>query len=94
MNWLGYGAAGLVALFVSGAGYALITDYSAMATKIAEMQREANLNEGRLASYKRMIDRRDAAINASQCKAQIEFWVKNPDDVPKPFDPFNTNRGR
>ena len=80
--------AGLVMLFVGGAGYALVTNVRDQATTIAEMQRAKDLSEGRLASFRRMVDRRDAAISASQCKAQIEFWIKNPDDVPKPFKPF------
>lgn len=53
------------------------------------VQRQMDLVMARERSHIRMIERRDAAINASTCKTQINRWIKNPDEVPQPFNPFN-----
>lgn len=70
-------------------GYGFVHNYKEMAGQIVTLQRDLALRDGREASQRRMIDRRDAAIAASQCAAQIQKWVKNPDDIPVPFNPFN-----
>lgn len=89
MNLLYYGGLAALAIFLFGAGYSLVSSNADMATQIANYEHDAALKDARLTSYKRMIDRRDAAIDASECKAQIRKWVSNPDSLPKPFAPFN-----
>lgn len=70
-------------------GYGFVSNYRDMAGQIVTLQRDLNLRDSREASFRRMIDRRDAAIGASQCAAQIQKWVKNPDSIPVPFSPFD-----
>ena len=82
-----------VALFCIGAGYTLVTDYRDMNTQLVAAKAEVAKRDGRLASYERMVARRDAAIDASKCKPQIREWVKNPDNIPVPFNPFNQLSG-
>lgn len=84
-----YYAVGAIAIFLFGAGYSLVSSNRDQATQIANYEHDVALKDARLVSYKRMIDRRDAAIAASTCKAKITYWVSHPDDLPKPFDPFN-----
>jgi len=94
LNWwqtIKYGGIALLVIFVATFGWAFVNNYSKMATEIAELKAELKKYDGRLASYKRMIERRDAAIDASTCKAQIKRWVSNPDEVPQKFDPFNNS---
>lgn len=57
--------------------------------ELSGTQRQLDLIKSRDESYKRMIARRDAAIDASTCKQKIRWWVSHPDDIPVPFDPFN-----
>lgn len=77
-----------VVLFFGFMGKTFVTDYRDMSAKIERLEHAAKLTDGKLASYQRMIARRDAAIDASNCKAQIDYWVRNPDDVPGKFEPF------
>ncbi len=86
---LKFGVPMLVALFVWGAGQTYVKTYNANIQKVVELQREVDKRDGRLASYLRMIERRDAAIKASKCAPQIDKWVRNPEEIPKPFEPFN-----
>lgn len=65
------------------------------AMQIANLKNEVRLKDARLVSNRRQIERRDAAIKASNCSKEIEFWVRNPDHVPTKFDPFtNSPLGR
>jgi len=91
-TWLRLGglAVGAIALwFAYGWGVEVIGSYRSMASEIALLKRDKALIESRVASYKTLMARRDAAIEASKCKAQIQYWVKNPDEIPTKFDPFN-----
>lgn len=83
-----YGGLAAVVLFFGFMGKTFVTDYHDMSVKIERLEHAAELVDRRTDSYKRMIDRRDAAIEASACKAQIKIWLRNPDDIPKPFQPF------
>lgn len=80
-------AAGLLLLWSWGSAW--LGDYRELVEQLAAVRREKSLDDGRIASYRRMIDRRDAAIDASRCKAQIKEWVSHPENLPVPFDPFN-----
>lgn len=80
--------------FLYGWGSQVVANYGAMAAKIERLQRDAALRETRLASRQTMIERRDAAIDASKCKAQIRAWIKDPDMLPGfRKDPFTPNAG-
>lgn len=81
--------AGLAIWFAYGWGSQIISNYTEMPRRIERLERDKALITSRVASYKTLLARRDAAITASACKAQIERWVKNPDEIPTPFDPFN-----
>lgn len=91
---LGLGAIALAAWFAYGWGLEVISNYGEMAAKIQKLERDKVLIESRVASYKTLMARRDAAIEASQCKTQIERWVKNPDEIPTKWDPFNQLNNR
>lgn len=83
------GLSAIALYFAYGWGKQVIDNYSGMAAKIATLERDKRNIESRVASYQTLLARRDAAIAASKCKVQIETWVKNPDTIPTPFDPFN-----
>lgn len=85
LNWIVVA----VLAFVASAGYTFVTGYRDQASTISQLQHDVAMKDARLVSYKRMIDRRDDAINASKCTVQIKQWVSNPDLLPKKFDPFN-----
>lgn len=55
--------------------------------RIKELERKNELAEAKITAYMRAQERRDAAIKASPCKAQIEFWIKNPDNLPGTWNP-------
>lgn len=87
---LGLTAALLIGLwFAYGWGSQIITNYGAMQAKITKLERDNTLIESRVASYKTLMARRDAAIEASSCKDSIQRMIKNPDTIPTPWDPFN-----
>lgn len=88
MAWL-YLIPVVVVAFFGSMGWNFVTKYQQMSGQIVTLQHDIDLRDGREASFRRMLDRRDAAINASKCKVQIQNWVKNPDNIPKPFNPFN-----
>lgn len=67
----------------------VITRYTNMSGEITALTKENKLLKSRLDSYNLRISRRDDAINASKCKDQINKWVRHPDDIPQPFNPFN-----
>lgn len=79
-----------IMVFIGGVGVTLVTGYGDQREAITKLRHEATLSDHRVASYKRMIDRRDAAIEASACKARIQYWLKNPSDIPQPFKPFGS----
>lgn len=87
-----FGAAGLAIWFAYGWGHQIIANYTEMPRRIERLERDKALISTRIASYKTLLARRDAAIAASNCKVQIERWVKNPDEIPTKFDPFNQLR--
>lgn len=78
--------------FLYGWGHQVIENYTEMPKTIERLGRDKALLESRVKSYQTLMARRDAAIEASQCKAQIQHWVKNPDEIPTKFDPFNQLR--
>ena len=82
----------LAVWFAYGWGSQIITNYTEMPKKIERLERDKRLIESRVASYRTLMARRDAAIEASNCKDVIKGWVKNPDTMPTKFDPFNQLR--
>ncbi len=78
-----------ILVFLGGFGWNFVTSIKDQAATITQLQHQVDLDKGTLDSYKRMVDRRDAAIKASKCSVQIAAWVKNPDSIPVPFNPFN-----
>lgn len=81
---------GVVAYFVvSGMG----SQIASQATTISELKRTLEQRDAKLLAEAGRIDRRDRAISASKCKAQIEDWIRHPEKVPDPFDPFTKNSG-
>lgn len=78
-----------IAWFAYGWGLQVIGTYNDNIAKIERLERNNRLIESRVKSYMTLIARRDAAIAASKCKAQIEHWLKNPDEIPTKFNPFN-----
>lgn len=85
---------GLIGLFVAGGGWSIVSNYTGMSGTIAELKRDKDLLDARLAAYQRMLDRRNAAINASKCAPEINDWVRNPDKLPRPFKPFEQDAPR
>jgi hypothetical protein len=83
------GAAILAVIF--GLGWTAIKVFPASlidaGAKIKELERKNELAESKIAAYMRAQERRDAAIKASPCKGQIEFWIKNPDNLPGTWNP-------
>lgn len=91
---LGIAAALLVAgWFVYGWGIEVINHYNALQIQNTTLKRDKALIESRVASYQTLLARRDAAIAASQCKAQIQYYIKNPERIPNLKDAFRTNEG-
>lgn len=88
-----YAIIAAVMVFIGGVGYSLVTGYGGQATKLSELTHQNDLMEKRLTSYKRMIDRRDAAIEASVCKVRIKYLISHPDEIPAKFAPFDTRTG-
>lgn len=80
------------ALMIVGVGtfaWSYVHEYRAMAEEIVVLKSTVAKYDGRLASYHRMIERRDSAINAlpDTYRAKVEYWLRHPDHIPKPFDP-------
>ena len=94
ITFIPYIVLGFVGLFVAGGGWSIVSNYTGMSGKIATLQHDKDLLDARLASYQRMLDRRNAAINASKCSPEINDWVRNPDKLPKPFRPFEPDAPR
>ena len=88
MPWMFAGF--MIVLVAAGTfGWSWVDTYQKNLVALTQCEHSSMLFKQREASYKQRIERRDDAINASQCKAQINHWVRNPDEIPKPFDPFN-----
>lgn len=90
---LGLGVGAIALWFVYGWGSQIIENYTEMPKKIERLERDKALIESRVESYKTLLARRDAAINASRCREQIKKWVKDPDSIPNTSDPFKINGG-
>jgi len=91
MWWLALKILGPVVIvgLIYGWGSDVINRYSEMPKRIEQLERDKSLIESRVASLRTLMARRDAAIEASKCKAQIKDWIRNPDKIPTAFDPFN-----
>lgn len=83
---------GLAIWFAYGWGHQIIENYGAMQHEITTLKRDKALIESRVTSYQTLLARRDAAIEASTCKDRIQYLIKNPDQIPTKFDPFNQLR--
>lgn len=83
-------ALGLAAVFAYGFGRSYVTDYRDAVEKATRLERQLSLAESREASLRGMIDRREQAINYSQCKDKIWYWIRNPEKMPSPIPkPFS-----
>lgn len=82
-------AALFMAYLVYGWGANIVNTYNNNIARVTELERDNKRIESRVASLRTLIARRDAAIAASKCSAQIGRWLKNPDEIPTKFDPFN-----
>ena len=85
----GLAGLGIVVWFAYGTVQSVIDRYSNMASQNESLSHTNSLLTSRLASYNLRIERRDEAIQASKCAVQIDHWVHHPDEIPKPFSPFN-----
>jgi hypothetical protein len=79
---------GLGVIYAGSAGYQVVQNYTNLSGQIEKLQDEKRLWEGRENSHKRMIERRDAAIEASKCSVVIKEWIRKPDSIPEKFAPF------
>lgn len=79
---------GLVAFFGWTAIKAFPAQLVEAGQRIKALEKKNELAEAKIRAYMRAQERRDAAIKASPCKAQIERWMKNPDSLPGQFKPF------
>lgn len=59
------------------------------AARIVELEREVTKRDSKLFAEAGRIERRDRAISNSKCKVDIENWIRHPELMPEPFDPFN-----
>lgn len=87
-----YGALALGAVFIYGWGSGIIENYNDMTGRIAKYEHAAELTIARDAAHADQLKRRDDAIAASKCAAQIKNFIKNPDLLVKP-DPFKNDGG-
>lgn len=84
-----YGGIGAIVLFLVTLAWSIPNKIDNLSTELAQLKHDSELIQARADAYQRGNERRDAAIAASTCSQQIEYWVHNPDEIPKPFDPFN-----
>ena len=75
--------------FLWGVANNWISEFGMAHQNLAMCKRDKALIESRVESLRVLKDRRDEAIAASRCKSQIQHWIKNPDEITKPFNPFN-----
>lgn len=64
-----------------------VNSYNKSFSTIASLRSEVNKLKQREVSYRRQIERYKAAAAASQCAAQIDKGVRNPDLIPKKWNP-------
>jgi hypothetical protein len=62
-------------------------DVAKLGEQIATLKHENELQKSKIAAYVRAQERRDNAIAASPCKNQIQFWMKNPEQIPGTWNP-------
>lgn len=84
-----FGGLGIAALFAVSLAHWLPAHISDLSRQLAEEKHQVELIDARATAYQRGNERRDAAIAASKCKDQIQYWVRHPDEIPGQFDPFN-----
>lgn len=84
-----YGGIGAVLLFVATLAWSIPEKIGSLSNDLATSKHQQNLLRARAEALQRGNDRRDAAIKASKCAAQIQHWVRNPDEIPQAFNPFN-----
>ena len=92
LRLISFGAVAIALWFTYGWGHQIIRNYTEMPMQIERLTKQKVNLEARVNSYQTLMARRDAAIEASQCRVQIQHWVKNPDEIPTKFDPFNQLR--
>ena len=80
---------GVAYFVVSGMSYEL----GQKATTISELNRKVEKLEAKALAEAGRIDRRDKAIAQSKCAETIQDWIKHPEKIPEPFDPFNRENG-
>lgn len=89
--WKVYAVVVIVIALVAFFGWTAIKAFPASLVeagqKIKALEKKNELAEAKITAYMRAQERRDAAIKASPCKAQIEYWIKNPDNLPGTFNP-------
>lgn len=81
-----WGVAAAILLFFFGGGRAVVNNYTELASEQGRLTRELARTNSTLDSYKRMVERRDAAIENSKCKVAIKGWVSHPETLPVPFN--------
>lgn len=89
--WIKWGFVALLFVAVATFAWSMMDSYRDAIAENVKLKADIVKFDGRLASYKRMWERRQAAIDASQCKDQINRWVRNPDSIPKKFEPFKNS---
>ncbi len=89
--WIKAGVIGIIVVAVATFAWSMVDTFKTTLQENVTLKAQIKVYDGRLASYKRMIDRRQAAIDASKCKDQINRWVRNPDDIPQKFEPFKNS---
>jgi hypothetical protein len=89
LSLIKYGVPLAVAWIIYDFGSSFVHNYQELNSKAATYENRIRLLEARDLSSKRMLERRDAAIAASKCSAQIKKWISNPDDIPQKFRPFD-----
>jgi hypothetical protein len=84
-----YGGISAVILFAVTLAYSIPAKINSLSTDLADSRHQQNLLRARAEALQRGNDRRDAAIKASKCAKEIQYWVRHPDEIPKPYNPFN-----
>lgn len=80
------GVVAAILLFFFGGGKAIVNNYTDLASEKGRLSRELEKTNIKLASYERMVERRDAAIAHSKCAVSIKGWVSHPETLPTPFN--------
>lgn len=88
LNTIFYGGLVAVLIYLGTLAYSFPHTIEDLSAANASLRRDLALRDSREASLRRLIQRRDDAIEASKCKTQIKKWLKNPDLIPKKFCPF------